>query len=282
MLALVALASLLAYLITPETAAGPDGQPLGFAFNLRYASPVLALSFALLPLAPVFAGARRRTALALAITATLVATLAQAHLWPSRQAPGAAGIAAAALLFAAVGALFALRPRSTSRLTAAAAAASLLIVLGVAGYPWQRHYLHGRYAFGPGVSYLARVWAFFRDVHRSRVAVVGTFGGFFSYPLFGIDDSNRVEYVGARGRHGSFPAIGSCAQWRSALNAGHFRYVVTTPARDPWHPKPLHPSPEGGWTASDPAARVLYTRRATGQRITIYELTGPLDPRTCA
>ena len=52
MLGLVALASLAAYLITPETAAGPSGHPTGFAFNLRYAAPALVLSLTVLPLAP--------------------------------------------------------------------------------------------------------------------------------------------------------------------------------------------------------------------------------------
>ena len=83
----------------------------------------------------------------------------------------------------------------------------------------------------------SHVWAFFRGVHHARVGVVGTFGGFFSYPLWGPDDSNHVQYVGARGPHGSFDAIATCRQWREALNNGRYQYVVTTPARDPWHPK---------------------------------------------
>ncbi len=60
MLGFVALASLAAYLITPETAAGPAGNPLGFAFNLRYAAPGLALSLTVLPLSPALRGERRR------------------------------------------------------------------------------------------------------------------------------------------------------------------------------------------------------------------------------
>ena len=62
MLGFVALASLAAYLITPETAAGPAGNPLGFAFNLRYAAPGLTLALTVLPLAPALDGRRRRIA----------------------------------------------------------------------------------------------------------------------------------------------------------------------------------------------------------------------------
>ncbi len=151
-----------------------------------------------------------------------------------------------------------------------------------AGYVWQRHYLRGRYQFNPGVSDLARTWAFFRTVHHARVGVVGTFGGFFSYPLFGPDAANRVHYIAARGAHGSFTAITDCRRWREAINAGRYRYVVTTPARDPWHPKKLHPSPEAGWTGSDPNAHLVLSRRATGQAIDVYEIRGRLDPAGCA
>ena len=52
MLGAVALFSLAAYLITPETAAGPTSDPLGFAFNLRYLAPALTLALAVAPLAP--------------------------------------------------------------------------------------------------------------------------------------------------------------------------------------------------------------------------------------
>ncbi len=56
MLAIVALGSLAAYLVTPNSAIGPDGDPVGFTYNLRYAAPGLALAYAVAPLAP---GVRR-------------------------------------------------------------------------------------------------------------------------------------------------------------------------------------------------------------------------------
>ena len=59
----------------------------------------------------------------------------------------------------------------------------MLVAGAAAGYRLQGHYLRGRYAYHPGVSYLAPVWALFRTVHDARVGVVGTFGGFFAYPL---------------------------------------------------------------------------------------------------
>ena len=269
-LGLVALASVIGYLITPETAAGPAGAPLGFAFNLRYAAPALIVSLAVLPLAPAFRHERMRLALLAVFGAVLVTTLIDARLWPSRQLPGVFAVLAGTLIVAAV-----------ARRSGFAAVAAAALIVVIAGYPLQRHYLHRRYAFQPGVSSLAHTWALFRGIRNARVGVVGTFGGFFSYPYFGLDVSNPVRYVGARGPHGSFTAITSCADWRRAVNAGHFRYLVTTPGRDPWHPKPLQASPEARWTVADPAARRVYSARAFGQQIAVFVLSGPLNPAGC-
>jgi hypothetical protein len=279
MLGLVSLGSLAAYLITPETAAGPAGDPAGFVFNLRYAAPALALSLAVLPLSSPLLGARRQAGAIAVLVATLAATLIRGSLWPDRHLLGVL-LVAAALMVAGV-AVLALRLRTPPRAALLGGAVVLIVAGAAAGYGWQRHYVRGRYQFNPGVSYLARAWAMFRDVRGTRVGVVGTFGGFFSYPLFGPDSSNRVEYVGIRGPHGSFAAITSCRRWRKAINAGRFRYVVTTPARDPWHSKRLGTSPEGRWTGSDPHARLVLGRRARGRLIAVYEIRGRLDPAAC-
>ncbi len=282
MLGVVALASILAYLITPESAAGPAGHPLGFAFNLRYAAPALTLSLVALPLAPVFAGRRRQAAVLAGFGVVLVATLAQAHLWPSRHLWGQILVAAAVLAAVGIVALLGAGAGCRHRRLVLACAGAALVLVGGLGYVGQRSYLRSRYAFQPGVSDLSRVWDFFRSVHDARVGVVGTFGGFFAYPLVGVDDSNRVQYIGLRGPDGSFSTIGSCSQWRRIVNATHLRYLVTTPARDPWLPKRLSMSPERAWTASDPGARVVYQRRAAGQLVTVFELSGPLAPSRCA
>jgi len=279
MLGLVALVSLAAYLITPETAAGPAGDPAGFAFNLRYAAPALALCFAALPLAPAFDGPGRQSALVVALAVVLIATVTKGSLWPHRHVLGIVLVAAA--LLAAGFALMAMNGRPQARVLVASLAALLLLAGAAAGYGWQRHYLRGRYQFNPGVSYLSHVWDYFRTVHHARVGVVGTFGGFFSYPLWGLDDSNHVQYVGARGPHGSFTAIVTCRQWRQALNDGRYQYLVTTPARDPWRPKRLARSPESGWTGSDRAAKLVLSRRAKGQPIAVYRIRGRMHPAAC-
>jgi hypothetical protein len=283
--ALAALLTLLAYLVTPESAAGPAGQPLGFAFNLRYGIPALALALAVAPLAPPLnSSPARRQLTAGALGALLIVTLLQDRLWPHRQLLGAIGVGAAVLLVGLVIASRIVRPRNfvtVPRALVGVAIAVLVLAGAAGGYAWQKRYLRGRYAFQPGISYLGHVWAMFRAVHQARVALVGSYGAFFGYPLFGLDVSNRVQYVGMRGSNGSFTPITTCGAWRSALNAGHFRYVVTTPARDPWRRKQLLASPEGAWTGSDPAAKRIYTKLATRQRISVYRLTGELNPAGC-
>jgi hypothetical protein len=275
MLGAVALFSLAAYLITPETAAGPSGDPTGFAFNLRYLAPALTLSLVVAPLAPALAGPRARTATLAVLAVVLAATVAEPRLWPSSHTGGA--IVIGALAVALLG-LLVLAHRSRGWLAIAIGVAA---VIAVAGYPLQRHYLRGRYAYQPNVSYLARAWALFRTVHDSNVGVVGTFGGFFAYPFYGLDLSNRVTYVAQRGPHGSFTPITTCARWRAQVNSDHLKYIITTPARDPWHPSVLSPSPETGWTATDAAATPVFTEQALGQPIIVFRLRGPLDPSGC-
>ena len=65
------------------------------------------------------------------------------------------------------------------------------------------------------------------------------------------------------------------------MNSAHLNYLVTTPARDPWHPRVLSRSPETAWTASDPAAQPVYREIALGQPIVVYRIRGPLDPAGC-
>lgn len=294
MLGLVALFSLAAYVVTPESAAGPAGDPLGFAFNLRYLAPALTLSLVVLPLAPAFAGPRRQLAVVAGLGTTFLVTVAQGDLWPSQHVAGAVVLGALVLLLG----LWRLRPRRGDlwrsrpgydnvsaklrlRATKIAIVAGLIVCAG-AGYRLQDHYLRGRYVYHPGVSYLSRVWAMFRTVHDARVGVVGTFGGFFAYPLAGLDTSNRVQYVAERGPHGSFTPIATCARWRTQVNTDHLDYLITTPARDPWHPKVLSPSPETRWTASDPAARPVLTEHALGQPIVVFRIEGVLNPAGCS
>ena len=105
MLGFAALFSLAAYLITPETAAGPNGDPLGFAFNLRYLAPALALALAVAPLAPALSSAPATNQSGGRAGRPSSRDRRPPALWPNSHAAGAVALGVAALV--ALG-----RPRS--------------------------------------------------------------------------------------------------------------------------------------------------------------------------
>jgi hypothetical protein len=83
--------------------------------------------------------------------------------------------------------------------------------------------------------------------------------------------------MGHRGPHGSFRPIATCRAWRSALNRGHYQFVVTT-ARAVTFTTELVRSPEVNWTRTDAAARLVLS---PSQAIQVFRLTGPLHPDRC-
>ncbi|HEY6396025.1 MAG TPA: hypothetical protein VIX82_01090 [Solirubrobacteraceae bacterium] len=292
-LAVVALAGLVAYVLTPNGAMGPEGNPVGFAFNLRFALPAFTLAFAITPLAPgLNRSSAARSTLLVGLAAAFVATVAKPVLWPHQhyRAAIAFGVAILALGLAMVWVPVAMGRRQSAggtganrslRIAAIAAFATLLGASAAAGYPWQQRYLRGRFGPRPKTSELTRVWEFFRHMHHARIGLVGTYGEFLSYPIFGNDDSNRVQYIAHHGANGSFTPIAGCPEFRRAVDAGHVRYLVTTPSRNFWVPHQLFFSPEGNWTVSDPAAHARLSYLALGRRVSVFELTGLLDPAAC-
>lgn len=279
-----ALVSLAAYLVTPGSASGPWGNPRGFYFNLRYAAPALTVALAAGPLAAPLSRKYVRLAVVGGLAAIFLATVAQKRLWsPGYNLRG--DIAAAALVLAAGSAVIFVpwsRLRAQpfiGRVGLATLIATLLFAGVAAGYRGQRHYSKLRYTQEPGLSSISRLWKWARTVQNQPIAFAGTFGWYFGYPIFGPDDSNRVQYMGHHGSHGSFTTIRSCREWRRAVNAGHFRYVVTSASRTMWTGA-VRSSPEGAWTEGDPAVRLL-SPPARNSSVEIYEVAGRLNPARC-
>jgi hypothetical protein len=249
---------------------------------MRYGAPALTVALAVTPLALLFRSQLGRLAAAAGLTTLFVATVALRRQWTPDYNLG--GAHAAVVLVLVVVVLVVLRPWSLiplrrPRVRAAAVTLALSLVLaGVAvGYSGTRDYLRRRYTdkYEPLAVY--KVWRWARGLHHAQIALVGNFGWFFGYPLWGLDDSNRVAYMGQRGPHGSFRPITSCRAWRTALDQGHYQYVVTTANRVFFTTRLVH-SPEVDWTRTDPAASlVLSPNRA----IQVFRLTGPLHPDRC-
>jgi hypothetical protein len=284
LIALVALATTAGYILTPQSAPGPKGDPIGFIYNLRYCTPALALTLIVTPLAPVLQSRTARAATLIVEAVLLVLTLARSNQWQSiaSRALTGVGIAVGVLVILAVAAMLLSRTARHRTLVLPVLATLLSLVVIIAGADAaEHHYLKGRYRFAPGVSDLAHVWASFRGIDNARVAVSGTYGQFFAYPLFGSTDSDTVQYLAAPGPHGSFTPIRTCRAFIDALNTGRYQYLVDTPNRNVWHPKPLRRSPASSWIRAGGGAREIYAQAATGQRLTVWRLSGRLSPAAC-
>ncbi|HMJ73252.1 MAG TPA: hypothetical protein VK471_07825 [Solirubrobacterales bacterium] len=217
------LAVIVAWLIAPTSASGPDGMARGFESGLRYLAPALVLGLTVLPVAllprvvrwrgtPIAEGARS----------------ASEHMGEGR--------------------------RDRTRGPLAPVALALLVVAIAIGYPVQRHYLENRYAnpsfATPGLN-AAFKWA--DGVSGARIATTST----RQYSLFGTDLSNHVQYIGEEAPHGGFVAPSTCQQWRRLLSKGHYDYVVAS--RDRVEPgKPSYP-PTTRWTEGPQATPISKT-----------------------
>jgi hypothetical protein len=270
----------IAYLFTPLTAAGEEGQPISFVWNVRYLAPAVAVGLAILPCLPALrATPRRRAAVVGVLTVLLAFTVGSLVQWEQGHTKGA--VAAAVLVVACSAAFWVLRSRGAlgpaARMRVRVALAAAALGAGVAaGYAEQDHYLTHRYENTGQVQDLDEALRWSRDIRDARIAVGGIRAVFTQYPFYGTDLSNRVQWLGVRGPHDAYQRIPDCRQWRSAIDAGGYTHLVTT--FDPYLPGRMRNSPEGRWTQSDPNARIVLRDGP----VRVFELRGPLDPAGCA
>ncbi|HEY1457620.1 MAG TPA: hypothetical protein VGF15_03790 [Solirubrobacteraceae bacterium] len=266
-LALTAALTGISYLFLPTGATGLEQGTTQFQVNLRYATPALALCLLLVPILVRLRFTRALAALGPTLALVLVATQLDS-LWPTQTARHLVFfLAAAGVLAAGIWIVRLLRERSPLALAAVTVGASLVVCAGA--FLLQRHYFDRRYLAGdltdPGLGHIYR-WA--QGISHSRIAL---YGSVEQYPLYGARDTNRVDYLGTRTADGGFRPIDSCQEWRAALNAGRYRYVVLTEA--PTAPVPV------AWTQSDPATTLVL--HPTPEDF-IFRVNGRPDPARCA
>ena len=155
-----------------------------------------------------------------------------------------------------------------------AGVAALAIAVVATGYVAQRRYLDNRYvdAGAIGNPALEGVFAEARNIRDARIATTTT----RQFPLYGLDLSNHVQFVGTERPEGGFVAATDCESWREAVDAGDYDYVVT--ALDRFEPDGPRRPPEYAWVASSANAEKVFDERDGA----IFALTGPLDPAACA
>jgi hypothetical protein len=270
-----ALFALVAYLFTPLGAAGAEGEPVGFAINIRYVIPPLLAALVLLPLPRLLDPPKRQWVMVVALAVVYLVTDR-----PDQQAHDKARLFAIAfvIVFVAVPALIWLARRDGAPRRAVAVAAALLVVAAVGlGYPVQRHYLNHRFAnltaatSIPGMD-LDDAYRWARGVTDSRIGLAGTTAGFAGYGFYGPDLSNRVVYLGEKGPHGAYNAIPTCAGFRAAVDGEDLDYLVTTPFLNFLHPSKPIASPEARWLQGSGGARPLFREG----KVTVWKVTGPL------
>jgi hypothetical protein len=281
MLGAVVLFTAVAYFFTPLTAAGEEGEPIAFVWNVRYLAPAAAVGLALLPCLPVLrATPERRLAVLAGLSVLLAFTVGSLVQWQQGHVKGA--VAAGVAVLVGAGLIAWLRQRdllgsAAPRWTLAALAA--VAGIGAVGAGWweQNHYLERRYENTSPQLKLADALRWARDLRDAKVAVGGVRGVFNQYPFYGTDLSNEVQWLGVEGEHKAWLRIPTCEQWRTGLAEGDYTHVVTT--YDPFRPGELTDTKEGLWTREDPAAREI--PEASDGPVSVFELTGEPDPAPC-
>jgi hypothetical protein len=279
--AAVALFGLLAYLFTPLSAAGAEGEPVGFGINIRYVVPALLAGIVLLPLDGWFDGRKAQWGLMGVLVLVFLVTDS-----PDDALHDGARVFALLFVLLAVGVPALLlhgRSRGVGAAALVAGAGALLLALIAIGYPVQRHYLEGRFANAgsqeeqiPGMD-LNRAYRWARGVSHARIGLVGTTAGFAGYGFYGTDLTNRVVYLGEEGRHGAFNAIPACSAFRAAVNDADLDYLVTAPFLNFLHPGDPIPSPEARWLRGEQAVRPILREGS----VAVWKVTGRLDPGAC-
>jgi hypothetical protein len=276
----VALFGMVAYLFTPLSAAGAEGAPTGFGINIRYAIGPLLAGIVLLPLPRLFDDRRRQWGLMAALVLVLVLT--DRPDVPLRDPARMFALLIVALAVLVPALLWLARERGASRAVLAGGVVALALGVVAIGYPVQRHYLDSRFANNvageriPGMD-LDSAYSWARGVNHARIGLAGTTAGFLEYGFFGTDLTNRVQYLGEKGPHGSYEPIPTCRAFRAAVNAADLDYLVTSPFLN--FLEPGHPisSPEARWLRGEDAVSPLLH----SGRVTVWKVDGPLDPGGC-
>ncbi|MCW2979281.1 MAG: hypothetical protein JWO14_1008 [Solirubrobacterales bacterium] len=271
----VALFGLLAYLFTPLGAAGVQGEPTGFAINVRFVIPALLAALVLVPLPRFLDAPKRQWGLIAVLTVVFLVTDRPDHALHDKARVFALAFV---IVFVFVPTLIWLARRDGLPTRAVAGGLAALAVASIGlGYPVERHYLNHRFAnvsaetSVPGMG-LDKAYAWTRGIHDSRIGLVGTTAGFAGYGFYGPDISNHVLYLGEKGPHGAYNAIPTCEAFRTAVNEADLDYLVTSPFLNFLHSSKPVASPEARWLRGSGGVRPLFREK----EVTVWQVTGPL------
>ena len=291
LLAVTGIVAGIAYVFTPLTASGGLGEPTGFDANLRYVGPALILSMVLAPLIP----AMRRPPWPWVLIGVFGLLIAQGAFlsdsglgltipqsWDYGHHDESLELSLLVIGVPAVLVAAARRPE-VPRWALAGVGGAALILTVVLGDTQRKEYLEERYeaAAAPPLTTGFRstpqwkpIQQFGKDTTDARIGVVGRASAFGQYFFYSDDLSNHVQYLGQELRRGTFRQITSCAELRREINEGDYDYVIVTPRIRREEMKPL----ESLWVGADANTEAI----VKSDPARIFEVTGELDPATCA
>jgi hypothetical protein len=116
-------------------------------------------------------------------------------------------------------------------------------------------------------SHMDTAYRWAQGMHGVRIGTSST----LMYGLTGDALSNEVRYVGVPGPRGTFSDATTCRQWREALDAGGFNFLVLAPEYEG-----TAPAVPRAWARSRNSRPVLRSGPTT-----VFRLSGPLDPSRC-
>ena len=229
-----ALVAIVAYLVTPLSAAGPEGSPDAFSINLRFLVPALAMALVLIPLLPWFKRPRPQLALGLLLLFLFFATGRGDAIWSES---GRYFGVAFALVFVVLPALawhyrepLAQLGPGKSLITWVAAVfvtAGLLL-----SWPLATGYFDSRYVEFEPENGLAEPYRWASGIEDAEIGLAGTTAGFRQFGFFGDDLSNRLTYIGREAPNEGFDVIRTCPEFKQAVNEAELDYLVTSPFLD--------------------------------------------------
>jgi hypothetical protein len=283
-LAGAALLTAVVYLFTPLTAAGPEGAPRGFFTNTRYLMPGLVLALVLLPLARPLRSDEGHARWTLGfLTALYALTVLSTPQWFPRYIAGTVFLTLA-LIWAPAGLGFLRGAGRLTRPAVAAAAGALVLLAIVLGRAQEVQYAEHHYSepelfLQEGGPVKAFAWA--RDTRDQRIGISGSGEIFFDqYGFYGVDLSNRVQYIGVHGPDGAFTLPTTCRQFRHRVNAGDYDFLVVSQYTSD-DPDSDYAFPNRAWTKDDPALKEIVNESVSPQPDYVYKVLGPLDPARC-
>jgi hypothetical protein len=274
------LLGLVAYVATPTTAGGPEGNPVLFAVDTRYALPMMLVGLVLLA---AWLSGRGRLTVAAELAASLMLLVTVAAKWRISGAPTqrrTITVAATLAVMAVLAVVWVIRHRSRvaaafgrsvhtrPRRIAIASVAAAGVVLGPAGAAFAAHSSDHHYR--SGYDAFPDAYGFFQNLPGDqRIATTGLAQ---AYPLTGPRLHGRITYIGEDVR-GALDDYTSCTAWKAAVVRAHPDWLVTGPLLPGSTTEPA----AARWARSDPAFRQVLS----AQSVRVFKVVGTPSPATC-